>query len=507
MRHLGFGLVILEDFAPIDGSGLETRSMWERWLLLVAPTLLPMAWGCDSPDVDEDAGADADTDRLVDSDWPADAETSFDGDVDGDIDGDIDEGEPAPHASPEPYPWDPTGSVDGSAFPLGIQTGDATARGVIVQARTDEPAVSLVVVEASDDDWIEVERYDEILPEEGFAHVVLEDLEPDHAYSVAFYTADGESRSRAARFRTTPSEASRIIRFGATSGLGGHIPWRSLSRAAEERLDFFVLTGDTIYADWGIRSGFVRKWEQALATEGLADLASSTSFVATWDDHEVANNWSYDTPGMGALVAEGLEAYQRYLPQGRGPGGTGIWRALSWGPAMDIFVLDCRGERRGDLYISVAQMEWLQEALAASTARFKVIVNSVPIADLTEMVGTIFAEDRWQGYPEQRSEILSFIAEQYITGVLWVTGDFHLGGVGLVDLEGGVAEDEWEVMTGPSGSPINPMAEYLSPTERFPSIVDTWNYTYFEADPGTGTVIVRFIDDDGDIIDEVVLRP
>ena len=36
-------------------------------------------------------------------------------------------------------------------------------------------------------------------------------------------------------------------------------------------------------------------------------------------------------------------------------------------------------------------------------------------------------EDRWQGYPEQRQELLDFIAESSIENVWFLAGDFHMG--------------------------------------------------------------------------------
>jgi hypothetical protein len=43
---------------------------------------------------------------------------------------------------------------------------------------------------------------------------------------------------------------NRKIVFGATCCLGQtNSPWYNLAKAAEERLDFFLLLGDTTYAD------------------------------------------------------------------------------------------------------------------------------------------------------------------------------------------------------------------------------------------------------------------
>ena len=48
------------------------------------------------------------------------------------------------------------------------------------------------------------------------------------------------------------------------------------------------------------------------------------------------------------------------------------------------------------LYIS-REMDWLKSSLSASTARFKFIMNSVPIIDFNDLIGEVEAIDRWQG--------------------------------------------------------------------------------------------------------------
>ncbi len=407
----------------------------------------------------------------------------------------------------EPAPWEPSGTLDLESFAWGIQIGDAIVDSAILSIRTQEPAVNTIIARGYEHGWEPIETVEGLLPVDGIVHHTFEGLSANTPYSVVVYSTDGTRRSFVARFRTAlASGTSRKIRFGATSGLGGNEPWPNLSEAAQENLDFFLLLGDTIYADWGEDTGFVAKWQEALSTQGLLNLAQSTSFIATWDDHEVANNWSYSTPGMEEVVQEALEAYFEAMPQRIGPGGTGIWRHIPWGAAMDIFVLDCRGERRDGNYISVEQMEWLKEMLALSPAYFKIIVNSVPITDLFQLVGPLYQEDRWQGYPTQRLEILNHIDSNGITGVLWVSGDFHLGSISLIGAPGDAGAQQWEVLSGPSGSPINVGAYLFSPSERFPIIIKQHNYTLFEADPERGEVLVRYVADDGSTIDEMILE-
>ena len=80
----------------------------------------------------------------------------------------------------------------------------------------------------------------------GVERIFIEDLVRDSLYSVVVHTTDRCSFS--ASFRTAPRR-SRVIRFGATSCLGGNRPWPSLSVAAQQKYDFFCFLGDSVYAD------------------------------------------------------------------------------------------------------------------------------------------------------------------------------------------------------------------------------------------------------------------
>jgi alkaline phosphatase D len=410
---------------------------------------------------------------------------------------------------PEPADaWQPTGTLDEVAFVAGVRVGDATASSAIVAVRTSEANVALRVAIGTDAGWELIDTIEPLTATDGLIAVELDGLLPDHVYAVVFFTADGARRSSVSRFRSAlADDTTRFIRFGATSCLGGNYPWRTLTHAAWERFDFFLLLGDTIYADWGAgQYDFETKWIESNGVQGMRDLAASTSFVSTWDDHEVDNNWTYAGAGMEELASASLVAFRRGMPQRIGEGGTGIWRKLSWGVAVDLFVLDCRGKRRDGNYLSPEQMTWLKDALSASKARFKVILNSVPIIDFTgTLVGDFEKGDRWQGFPAQRTELLTHIVDEKITGVLFVSGDFHLGGVAYVDPIDGPSEGIFEVLAGPGGSPISPGAN-IPTDERLISLVGTHNYTLFEADPATGIMRVRFIDDYAMVVDELELQ-
>lgn len=415
-----------------------------------------------------------------------------------------------PVRSPEPAAWEPTEALDEERFPFGVQIGDVGPTDAIVHLRTFVEPVTLVVMEAQDDGWVEHQRHTDLrttpLPVDaapaGMAvRVNISGLSPDTAYSLVF--VDGSVRSRVARFRTALGEGGwRVVTFGSTSCFGGNEPWPSLAFAAADQLDFFCLLGDTVYADGSSTVDDYRAfWDQALSTQGLVDVCASTSIIATWDDHEVDNNWSREEVGEEKLAIASA-CFAEALPRSEGPGGTGIWRSRTWGDVLEVFVLDGRGERDqlAGKYLSDAQVTWLLDSLRASTARFKIILNSVPITDLTAMFGAAGASDRWDGYPQTRSTILEAIASDDISGVLWVTGDVHYAQLGFVDPAGGVAAQTVEVFTGPVGSFLNIAADLFVGDPQYTWMASVWNWVRFTCDPGTGSILVEFVGDDGSIL-------
>jgi len=237
----------------------------------------------------------------------------------------------------------------------------------------------------------------------------------------------------------------------------------------------------------------------------MQDLTSSTSVLATWDDHEVWNNWSPEDSSDATLAIESLAAFRRTLPQRPGPN-DGIWRSTKWGDSVEFFVLDCRSERLNGDYISSEQMAWLKAGLTASTARFKIILNSVPVTDLSfiPIVGSFKESDRWQGYPAQRQELIEACAA--VGGVLFVSGDFHVGAATKIDASGDPGAGVTEILAGPGGTSVDSRYSLLPVSDRITNVVKQRNYARFECNPDTGTIDVEWIGNEGEVIDSRVVQ-
>ncbi|GAB5458344.1 MAG: alkaline phosphatase D family protein [Henriciella sp.] len=132
------------------------------------------------------------------------------------------------------------------------------------------------------------------------------------------------------------------------------------------------------------------------------------------------------------------ERTARILAEGRRSGNGNPPRQLT---IRGKLVDNPRAETPEATVLGAAQKAWFKDCLKRSTARWKVWGSSSPLlrfgVDLSflnggDKTGALWLEDTWDGFPNERSELMSFIIEQGITDVLSLSGDRHLHAAGLV---------------------------------------------------------------------------
>jgi alkaline phosphatase D len=417
-----------------------------------------------------------------------------------------DAGTEEPDAGPPPEPLvPPEETPEATTFGLGVASGDVLPTAAIVWTRHDGTAPLTLVA------WeMDGTRYARQLPtatveraDGGFVHHELTRLTPGRRYRYAFFEMDGTTRtarSPIGRFRAAlAADATEPIVVGAVSCTTNSRSKETLERAGErEDLDVFLCLSDTTYNDGSSTLAQYRtKWAESLGSAGWLAVRRATSVLATWDDHEVDNN--YDPERLDITVP--TRVFFENLPLRREASAPNrLWKSMRWGRTAEIFVLDGRSERlrstRGDddVYLSRAQMDWLKSGLMASPCTFKLIANSVPIGDFPFPGG----DDRWEGYSTQRTEILSFIDDNAIGGVLWISGDFHFASIGRVS-PSGPGSTQTEVLAGPGAQIGNP-ANLLCRPPQFDWTTTTNNYTSFELLPAQRRIRVRWHDRGGSVI-------
>ena len=404
-----------------------------------------------------------------------------------------------------PTLWEPGGDEEPTLFPLGVQAGDPSHSGAVCWTKYLGDG-DLVLRTAGWDgaEWIETASQP-AGPVGGAMtlQVLLEALPEDSWYCFFFEDTEG-ARSDVGRFRTPPKSGLPVVVFGGISCTSQRYqPFPALSRGAEELVDFVFLCGDQVYTDYrNTVEGKRGEWSSNLASQGYRDLLSSTAVVATWDDHEIENAWGTD-PTSSEVIEAGKAAFFEHTPT-RVDSGEPLYRSLRWADTLEIFVLDGRSERvqSEGIYLSKTQLDWFVEAVTSSTAHFKLVLNSVPIADFSPLFAEIEIEDRWDGYPEARSELLN--ALEGVENLFFISGDFHFGMVCRVQ----PGESSWrfyEVLVGPGGQFPNPIAGLMAPNPQFPLGISASNFTRLVADPHANTLRVEYIGETGEILASIVL--
>jgi alkaline phosphatase D len=220
------------------------------------------------------------------------------------------------------------------------------------------------------------------------------------------------------------------------------------------------------------------KYRINLRNKALRDLRRSAGFYSQWDDHEFVNDFSpaensFDN-GVNVngrtLYRRGMQAFRDYAPVGF-TRRDGLYRRMRWGRNLELFFLDQRSFRsanadeggvcnnpstgRPDVaptapqstrnlfalvdpslaqpvsqacldrinsadrtFLGQRQLSRFLSQIKASSARFKVIINEMPIQQYY-----VLPYDRWEGFEAERKQILREL--QSVKNVIFLTTDVH----------------------------------------------------------------------------------
>ncbi|MGP3988467.1 alkaline phosphatase D family protein [Streptomyces sp. 3N207] len=334
-------------------------------------------------------------------------------------------------------------------------------------------------------------------------------LRPATTYYFRF-TAGGV-HSPTGRTRTAPAESAEVsnLRLGLVSCAnyeGGYFAsYRHL--AARSDLHAVLHLGDYIYeyghgeypagdavvrtvqppheivsiADYRVRHGHYK------SDPDLQAMHAAHPLVAIWDDHEFADNaWSggaanHDPAAEGdwaRRIAAAKQAYFEWLPVRPSTAGT-TFRTLRFGRLAELHLLDLRSFRDAQAKVGDGkdiddpartltgrkQLDWLKKGLADSPARWKLVGNPVMISQvafgsvpakflgpLAECLGVpeeglAVNTDQWDGYADDRRELLTHLRDNRVTDAVFLTGDIHTNWANEVPLRAADYPEEAPVAT------------------------------------------------------------
>ncbi|WP_308581295.1 alkaline phosphatase D family protein [uncultured Pseudomonas sp.] len=384
-------------------------------------------------------------------------------------------------------------------FTLGVASGDPLPDGFVIWTRLAPlfnaadgrgglaRAVPVRWRVASDAGMTRIVRQGEVMASERFAHSVHVEVAGLEAGRPYWYQFEGlGAQSAVGQSRTAPAlHAMAAARLGFVSCSHWERGYFSAYRhLAAEQPDLVFFLGDYIYdSSYAADSGKVIRSHGSGNAQTLSDyrnryalyktdpdlqaLHAAAPSVATWDDHEVqndyANRWSQDPKvAVAQFLKQRAAAYQAYyehmplrlssLPNGPD---MRIYRRLDYGRLARFHVLDGRqyrseqpciqasGSHQGHIAANTCtdlrdpartmlgwqQEAWLDQGFSQSKAQWNVIAQDLLVAPLLQRDLTQHTlghwTDGWDGYMANRSRMLASIARHHVKNPVFWGGDIH----------------------------------------------------------------------------------
>jgi alkaline phosphatase D len=383
----------------------------------------------------------------------------------------------------------PAALARGGRFSEGVMSGEPTPSAITLWTRlTDtEGKVSVDLEVATDKSFRHVVAHKRLPTSAAVNHNVktrITGLKAHEQYYYRFATATKDGP--VGRFRTAlPADSLQPVRFAFWSCQDyTHGYYNAHEAMAREDLDFVICLGDFIYDETyhtvkdgtGVRDDKVGRAQQASGQAGVNYVRAAETLdqyrqkyslyrsdeslrkvqarfptVMLWDDHEVQDNYAGGEPNGGLppehhyskkRQAAAYKAFFETMPYSP-PKPDRIYRRLAFGSTVDLIVMDQRQYRKDQPcldasgvpacadydqprdFLGRTQMNWVKSQLSASKAAWKVMANEVTIMPTRVLGGAFFGFDSWDGYPQEREELLAHIHNQQIKDVVFVTGDIH----------------------------------------------------------------------------------
>jgi alkaline phosphatase D len=322
----------------------------------------------------------------------------------------------------------------------GVASGDPRADGALLWARSDSPARMIVETSATESfsNPVRIEGPQLTPQSDGTGRVRVTGLEPGQTvhYRVTLEGEDGAtSEPVVGVFKTVPAQPQDIkfVWSGDVVGQG----WGSnrqggmaiFGAIADRRPDFFVHSGDAIYADGPVPEtqkqndgsmyasvtspakdhvaqlldDFRGNYAYNLTDEHYRRFNATVPQLVQWDDHEVINNWfpgeslagqnrkGYTETDADKLAGYAYQAWREWQPVDPSEAADGrLHRKVSYGPLLDVFVLDMRTYKNPNPQawaqsddggiLGREQTQWLIDGLKESKAVWKLVANDLPIS-------------------------------------------------------------------------------------------------------------------------------
>ncbi|MFW6170437.1 MAG: alkaline phosphatase D family protein [Planctomycetota bacterium] len=382
------------------------------------------------------------------------------------------------------------GAVTDSSASFWVRTAEASEVRVVAGKRKSEP-----VSTSKDSDFTGI--------------VTLEELEPDTSYDYRVLVDGEQADAEHTRFRTFP-RAGQPAGFQVVFGGGaGYLPkWERMWDTIRQRqpLALFML-GDNVYIDQPKHRLSQRYcYYRRQARPEWRRLVASTATFAIYDDHDFGTNDcvpgpEIESPPWKRSVWNVFK--QNWVNPGYGGGEAqpGCWFDFYIGD-VHFVMLDGRyyRDRKSGSMLGPAQKAWLFDTLKNSRGTFKVLASPVPWSEGVKPG----SKDPWDGFPEEREEIFSFIESERIEGVFLIAADRH-----RTDLRKTSRRDGYDLYEFESSRLTNRHTHAIVKT---PGLIWGYNKTcsfglmHFDTTASDPKVVFECVSIDGDVMHRHELR-
>jgi alkaline phosphatase D len=230
-------------------------------------------------------------------------------------------------------------------------------------------------------------------------------------------------------------------RPGRPYGSGSEQIWSSMAASGA---DFMLWLGDTLYlreADFSSASGIWYRYRTDRATPALQPFLAAMPHYATWDDHEFGPNNANAHWPLAPVARAAFEAYWPNQTFGHPRDPLAINHRFTWGDAV-FLLMDNRTHRTDSTLpdtpeyqktqYGAAQLAWLKQQLASRNESGERRHRKLTfIATGSQFLAERFypgSEDHHR-FQAERAEIIDFIRDNKIGGVVFLSGDVHFSEV------------------------------------------------------------------------------
>jgi alkaline phosphatase D len=276
---------------------------------------------------------------------------------------------------------------------------------------------------------------------------------------------------------------------------------------AKTPADFNIWLGDNWYyreVDYSSVWGLKYRASHDRAIPIVQKLMASMPQFAIWDDHDFGPN---DAGKNYIFKNESRNIFNDYwLNPNSGENHEGVYTMMNYGD-VDFFLLDDRFFRSDVLmpdsinnltnedkdYFGKKQLDWLKNNLSFSKATFKIIVTG------NQVLNPINNYECLTHYPKEYNDLIGFLTNQKINGVVFLTGDRHHSEV--IEMPRPNAYPLYDITVSPLTSGVGKVSgkELDNPFRVANTLIEAQNFgkISFFGNKGNRTMKVDFIDKNG----------